>query len=48
VHLIETIIAGQAVLSEEELRSRYDSGWQISLVPEPGATSTFVAKKLVA
>ena len=47
VHLIETIIAGQAVLSEEELRSRYD-GWQISLVPEPGATRTFVAKKRVA
>ncbi|MEK0430387.1 MAG: hypothetical protein RL139_191 [Gemmatimonadota bacterium] len=47
VHLIETIIAGQAVLSEEELRSRYN-GWQISLVPEPGATRTFVAKKLVA
>ena len=47
VHLIETIIAGQAVLSEEELRSRYN-GWQISLVPEPGATRTFVAKKRVA
>lgn len=47
VHLIETLVAGQALLSEEELRRRYE-GWQISLVPEPGATRTFVAKKLVA
>lgn len=44
VHLIETLVAGQAVLTEEELRSRY-SGWEISLVPEPGASQTFVAKK---
>lgn len=48
VHLIETIVAGQAVLSEEELRARYDDRWRISLVPEPGSTSTFVALKLVA
>lgn len=47
VHLIETLVAGQAVLSEEELRSRY-SGWEIKLVPEPGSTKTFVAKKQVA
>lgn len=47
VHLIETIVAGQAVLTEEELRSRY-SGWEIKLVPEPGASKTFVAKKHVA
>lgn len=47
VHLIETLVAGQAVLSEDELRRRYD-GWDIKLVPEPGATTTFVAKKLVA
>ena len=44
VHLIETLIAGQAMLTEAELRTRYD-GWEISLVPEPGASSTFVAKK---
>ena len=44
VHLIETLVAGQAVLTEEELRSRYD-GWEISLMPEPGASRTFVAKK---
>jgi hypothetical protein len=47
VHLIETLVAGQAVLSEEELRRRYD-GWEIKLVPEPGASKTFVAKKHVA
>ncbi|MBM3898798.1 MAG: hypothetical protein FJ362_01375 [Gemmatimonadetes bacterium] len=47
VHLIETLVAGQAVLSEAELRSRY-SGWTITVVPEPGASSTFMAKKLVA
>jgi hypothetical protein len=47
VHLIETLVAGQAVLSEDELRQRYD-GWEIKLVPEPGATRTFVAKKQVA
>jgi hypothetical protein len=44
VHLIETLVAGQAVLSEDELRARYD-GWEISLVPEPGATRTFMARK---
>ncbi len=47
VHLIETLVAGQAVLSEEELRRRY-AGWEIKLVPEPGTTRTFVAKKHVA
>jgi hypothetical protein len=47
VHLIETLVAGQAVLSEEELRRRYD-GWEIRIVPEPGATQTFVAKKHIA
>jgi hypothetical protein len=44
VHLIETLIAGQVVLTEEELRTRYE-GWEISLMPEPGASRTFVAKK---
>lgn len=47
VHLIETLVAGQAVLSEDELRSRY-RGWDIRMVPEPGASKTFVAKKQVA
>ncbi len=44
VHLIETLVAGQAMLTEEELRSSY-SGWEISLMPEPGASRTFCAKK---
>lgn len=47
VHLIETLVAGQAVLTEEELRTRY-SGWDIQMVPEPGASRTFVAKKQIA
>lgn len=47
VHLIETLIAGQQVLTEEELRTRY-VGWEIKLVPEPGASKTFVATKHVA
>lgn len=47
VHLIETLVAGQQVLSEDELRSRY-AGWEIKLVPEPGASKTFVATKHVA
>jgi hypothetical protein len=47
VHLIKTLVAGQAVLTEEELRTRYD-GWEIRLVPEPGASQTFMATKHVA
>lgn len=47
VHLIETLVAGQAVLTEDELRAQY-SGWEIKLVPEPGSSRTFVARKHVA
>jgi hypothetical protein len=47
VHLIETLVAGHAVMSEEELRRRY-AGWEIKVVPEPGASKTFVARKAVA
>ncbi len=47
VHLIETLVAGQSVMTEEELRTRYD-GWEIRLVPEPGSTRTFMATKRVA
>lgn len=47
VHLIETLVAGQAVLTEAELRTSY-KGWEIKMVPEPGASQTFMAKKLVA
>ena len=46
VHLVETIVAGQEAISEEELRARY-TGWEVSFVPEPGAARTFVAKKAV-
>lgn len=46
VHLVETIVAGQEAITEEELRARY-SGWDVSFVPEPGAARTFVARKAV-
>jgi hypothetical protein len=44
VHLVETIVAGQEAISEEELRARY-TGWEVSFVQEPGAARTFVARK---
>jgi hypothetical protein len=44
VHLVETIVAGQVALTEDELRAHY-RGWQISVVDEPGAAKTFVARK---
>ncbi len=47
VHLVETIVAGQSMSDEEELRKQYD-GWVISIVPDPGASKTFVARKAVA
>jgi hypothetical protein len=47
VHLVETIVAGQEAISEDELRARY-SGWEVSFVQEPGAAKTFVARKHVA
>lgn len=47
VHLVETIIAGQVALTEEELRNHY-RGWEISFVAEPGTARTFVARKSVA
>lgn len=47
VHLVETIVAGQAMFDEEELRKQYD-GWVISIVPDPGASKTFMARKAVA
>lgn len=46
VHLVETIVAGQVALTEDELRTHY-RGWEISMVPEPGAAQTFVARKSV-
>lgn len=47
VHLVETIVAGQAALTLDELAERY-SGWQVSVEPTPGTTHTFLAKKLVS
>jgi hypothetical protein len=44
VHLVETIVAGQEAISEDELRARY-TGWDVSFVQEPGAARTFVARK---
>ncbi|MGH7655620.1 MAG: hypothetical protein ACREN6_13250 [Gemmatimonadaceae bacterium] len=46
VHLVETIVAGQEAITEEELRAQY-SGWEVSFVSEPGAARTFVAKKAI-
>jgi hypothetical protein len=46
VHLVETIVAGQEAISEEELRAQYSS-WDVSFVQEPGAARTFVARKAV-
>lgn len=47
VHLVETIVAGSSMIDEEELRQQYD-GWTISIVPDKGASKTFVARKAVA
>ncbi len=47
VHLVETIVAGSVALTEEELRARYASGWDISWMQEPGAARTFMARKSV-
>jgi hypothetical protein len=45
VHLVETLVAGAAVLSVDELRHRYD-GWTISLEGDGGAgRRTFLARK---
>jgi hypothetical protein len=44
VHLVETIVAGQEAISEEELRARY-ADWDVSFVQEPGAARTFLARK---
>jgi hypothetical protein len=44
VHLVETIVAGQEAISEEELRACY-SDWDVSFVQEPGTAKTFLARK---
>jgi hypothetical protein len=48
VHLVETIIAGQEAISEEELRASYKKGWDVSFHKEAGVARTFLAKKHVA
>jgi limonene-1,2-epoxide hydrolase len=44
VHLVETIVAGQEAISEDELKACY-SDWDVSFVQEPGAAKTFLARK---
>lgn len=47
VHLVETIVAGQAVLSLEELSERY-VGWEVSIEGRLDAPGTFLARKLLS
>lgn len=44
VHLVETIVAGHASLSMDELRSQY-RGWSISVEPAGSIGTTFLARK---
>jgi hypothetical protein len=44
VHLVETIVAGQAVMTLEELATRY-AGWEISVERGVEAAGTFLARK---
>jgi hypothetical protein len=44
VHLVETIVAGQASLSMDELRTQYH-GWTISVEPAGSIGTTFLARK---
>lgn len=44
VHLVETIVAGDAALSIDELRSQY-RGWSISVEAGESAATTFLARK---
>lgn len=47
VHLVETLAAGKASLSVDELRARY-RGWDISVVRDEQSNRTFLARKSVA
>lgn len=47
VHLVETIVAGQAALDLEELRARY-SGWLVTVDSGHGRPPTFMARKRTA
>ena len=44
VHLVETIVAGHATVSIDELRSQY-CGWSISVEAGESAATTFLARK---
>ncbi|MBV6521280.1 MAG: hypothetical protein MNPFHGCM_01414 [Gemmatimonadaceae bacterium] len=44
VHLVQTLVAGSAALSEEELRDRY-AGWDVSIVRDEQSNRTFMARK---
>jgi hypothetical protein len=46
VHLVETIVAGQVALTEDELRAHYRD-WDVTFVAEPGSARTFVARKQI-
>jgi hypothetical protein len=46
VHLVETIVAGQVALTEDELRTHYRD-WDVRFVAEAGDARTFVATKHV-
>jgi hypothetical protein len=47
VHLVEPIIGGDAPMTVDELRSRYD-GWEISARRPTAAPESFFARKAVA
>lgn len=47
VHLVETIVAGQAALSVDELTQRY-AGWEVSVERAWGNGQTFLARKHLA
>lgn len=47
VHLVETLVAGQSVMTDDELRARYH-GWDVSIVRDQRANRTFLARKQVA
>ena len=47
IHLVQTLVAGQAALSEDELRASY-VGWDISIIRDELANRTFMARKSAA
>jgi hypothetical protein len=47
VHLVQTLVAGQAAVELDELRARY-RGWEVSIVRDENASRTFLARKNVA